>query len=39
MTPELEAILEQVENDRQSGRNFSPAFESVDDMFAHLNKN
>lgn len=39
MTPELEAILEQVESDRKAGRNFSPAFESVDDMFAHLNRN
>ena len=36
MTPELESILEQVENDRQVGRNFSPSFESIDDMFVHL---
>ncbi len=38
MTDALEDILCQVEKDRNAGRNFSPTFTSVEDMFDHINK-
>ena len=37
MTPFLENILDEVEEDRLKGRNISPAFSSVEEMFEHLN--
>ena len=38
MSDELEDILHQIERDRKTGRNFSPTFTSVDDIFQHINK-
>ena len=38
MTPFLEGVLDQVESDRKAGRNFSPVFSSVEEMFDHLDK-
>jgi len=38
-TPYLEKILHQVEKDLKTGKNISPKFNNVEDMFAHLEKN
>jgi antitoxin component of RelBE/YafQ-DinJ toxin-antitoxin module len=37
-TPYLEKIMKQVESDLKVGKNISPEFESVDEMFEHLEK-
>lgn len=37
-TPYLAKILKESEVDIATGKNLSPAFESVDDMFDHLEK-
>ena len=37
-TPYLEKILEEVEEDIKTGKNLSPTFDSVDEMFDHLEK-
>lgn len=35
-TPYLEQIMSEVEADLRTGKNISPEFDSVDDMFKHL---
>ncbi len=35
-TPYLEQIMREVEADLRTGKNISPEFDSVDDMFKHL---
>ena len=37
-TPYLEKIMHEADKDIQRGRNLSPVFDSVDDMFKHLEK-
>ena len=37
-TPYLENILREVDNDIKTGKNLSPVFDNVDDMFNHLEK-
>lgn len=37
-TPYLQKIIDEAEADYAEGKNISPAFESVDDMFDHLKK-
>lgn len=37
-TPYLQKILVEVNKDLEAGKNISPVFESVDDMFKHLQK-
>lgn len=37
-TPYLERILRQAEKDRKTGKNTSPAFDSIKDALAWLNK-
>lgn len=37
-TPYLQKILKGAEKDIKTGKNLSPVFESVDDMFDHLEK-
>ena len=37
-TPYLEKIMREADADIKAGRNLSPAFNSVDDMFDHLEK-
>jgi hypothetical protein len=37
-TPYLEGLMREAEADYAAGRNISPAFDSVDDMFDHLEK-
>lgn len=37
-TPHLEKILHDTEADIKAGRNLSPAFDSVDELFAYLDK-
>lgn len=37
-TPYLRKIIEEAEADYKAGKNISPAFESVDAMFEHLEK-
>ncbi len=36
MTPYLEKILEQVERDKKTGKNFSPVFSDIDSAIAYL---
>jgi antitoxin component of RelBE/YafQ-DinJ toxin-antitoxin module len=37
-TPYLEKILREADMDIKTGKNLSPVFDSVDDMFDHLRK-
>jgi len=37
-TPYLEKIMRRAEADRKAGRNISPVFDNVDDMFEYMDK-
>ncbi len=37
LKPEVEARLEQIEKDFEEGKNLSPVFTNVEDMFKYLN--